>query len=251
MPKRQLQLFYQPQISLASGKIVGVEALLRWQLPGYGILGPGQFIPLSEQSGLIHAIGAWVLEEACTVSKRWHAEGCSELRVAVNVSVHQLRSPGFVSLVEKTLRDSGLEPRHLELEITESAATGSPEGVVQVLHQLKSLGVCLAIDDFGIQYSSLSRLKQLPVDRIKMDLQFIQGLEYNKKDREISMVIIHLARSLGLGVVAEGVENAAQYEFLRLGGCDEVQGYYCHRPMPVEAAEAVLLRELIRPEALI
>ncbi|MEL7608308.1 MAG: EAL domain-containing protein [Bacillota bacterium] len=244
LPKDQLLLHFQPQIDITSHAIVGVEALVRWSLPERGTIGPAIFIPLAEQTGLIHAIGDWVLQEACTANRHWHELGCSELRVAVNVSVHQLKNPNFIHKVEDALRKSGLPPKYLELEITESAANGNADNIVVVLHKLKALGVTISIDDFGTQYSSLSRLKQLPIDRIKMDMQFVQGIEKNAKDKAISKVIINLAKSLNLKVIAEGVETAPQLDFLSQRMCDEVQGYYYYKPMSAPDVEGILLKQL-------
>ncbi len=240
----QLFLHYQPQIDLESQRIVGLEALLRWNLPGRGVIGPGTFIPLAEQTGMIHSIGAWVLLQACTACRRLHELGCSWLRMAVNISVHQLKNPKFVQVVGDLLAESGLPPQYLELEITESVANGNADGLAVILHQLKALGVSISIDDFGTEYSSLSRLKALPIDRIKMDMQFVNGIETNTKDQAITKVIINLAKSLNLKVIAEGVETIPQLHFLSQRRCDEAQGYYYYKPMPFQEIASVLARQL-------
>ena len=237
----QLLLYYQPQVDIATKAIVGLEALLRWDLPGRGILHPATFLPLAEKTGLIHSIGSWVLEEACAVNMRLHAMGCTKMRVAVNVSVQQLRNPDFISVVASALKKTGLQPAFLEMEITESIANGNADTMIEALQSLKTLGVSISIADFGSQYSSLSRLKVLPIDRIKMDVQFVQGIEKNPKDQAITRVIINLAKSLNLKVVAEGVETAPQMHFLSQRQCDEVQGFYLYKPMP--EAEILALME--------
>ena len=239
----QLLLHYQPQVDLATKSIVGLEALLRWDLPDRGILHPATFLPLAEKTGLIHSIGAWVLEEACAVNMRLQAMGCTQMRIAVNVSVHQLKNPDFVSVVASALKKAGLQPAFLELEITESIANSNAEMMIKALQSLKALGISISIADFGSQYSSLSRLKVLPVDRIKIDVQFVQGIEKNPKDQAITKVIINLAKSLNLKVVAEGVETAPQLQFLSQRQCDEVQGFYFYKPMPEAEVRAILKQQ--------
>ena len=184
------------------------------------------------------------MREACRQNQLWLGMGCTNLRMAVNVSVQQLRNPKFIPLVKEILQTIELPPNCLELEVTESVANGNTDHIITVLHRLKALGVSLSIDDFGTEYSSLSRLKLLPVDRIKMDMQFVHGIEKNNKDRAISKVIINLAKNLKMKVTAEGVETEPQLDFLSQRMCDEVQGFYCYRPMPADEAEA-LLRETL------
>ena len=240
LERNQLLLHYQPQLDAATRRIVGMEALARWNLPGRGIVGPAEFIPLAEQTGLIYAVGEWVMREACRQNRRWLGMGCANLRMAVNVSVQQLRNPKFIALVGEILQTTQLPPNCLELEVTESVVNGNTDHIIEVLRRLKELGVSICIDDFGTGYSSLSRLKLLPVDRIKMDMQFVHGIEKNEKDRAISKVMITLAGNLKMKVTAEGVETEPQLEFLSRWRCDEVQGFYCHRPMPAGEAEALL-----------
>ena len=245
--KGQLLLYYQPQLDLQSRLIVGCEALIRWMLPEKGMVMPKTFIPLAEQTGLIQSIGAWVLETACRQNRRWNEMGFPDLRIAVNLSVHQLKNPDFARQVDEILKKTGLLPANLELEITESVTNGNMDNIIAVLNDLKRMGVSLAVDDFGTEYSSLSRLKLLPVDRIKIDMQFVQGVEKNEKDQAISKIIIGLSKNLNLKVVAEGVETGPQLEFFSRKMCDEVQGfYYCH-PMPPERIEGILRRNS-RPE---
>ncbi len=248
LEREELEIYYQPQVSLETQHIVGLEALLRWRLPDRGFVSPAVFIPLAEQTGLIHTIGAWVLETACRQSVRWREMGFAPMRIAVNVSVQQLRSRTFVQQVAGVLADSGLEPELLELEITESVANSGALGMVEILTHLKALGISISIDDFGTEYSSLGRLKLLPIDRIKLDMQFVQGIEQNQKDRAIAQVIINLAKNLHLKVVAEGVETGVQLNFLKEKLCDEVQGYYFYRPMPADEIEKALRKRRDRPE---
>lgn len=240
LEKDELLLYYQPQICLKTNRIIGLEALIRWQHPEMGMILPNSFIPLAENTGLINPIGEWVLRRACEQNKAWQDMGLLPVRMAVNISVCQLRNPGFVGLVERVLMQTGLAPEFLELEITESCAVNEPNYFLGLLNELKALGVSISIDDFGTEYSSLSRLKLLPIDRIKMDMQFVQGIDGTEKEQAITKVIINLARDLGLKVVAEGVETARQMTFLSRRMCDEVQGFYYFRPLPEEEVEKVL-----------
>lgn len=233
----ELIIYYQPQIKLNTGKIIGLEALLRWNHPEMGMILPNTFIHLAEMNGTINSIGEWVLKTAIRQNKLWQDKGYPHLRMAVNLSVIQFNNPRFVNSVEHILQETGMKPEYLELEITESIATKEAGNIVDILNQLKQLGVSISIDDFGTEYSSLNRLKELPIDRIKIDMQFVQGIEGNEKDQAITKVIINLAKGLGLEVVAEGVETAPQLEFLNQRMCDEVQGYYYYKPMPAEEIE--------------
>ena len=236
----ELLLYYQPQVDLKTKQIVGLEALLRWKHPKLGMLLPGLFISLAEKNGLINSIGDWVLKTACAQNKKWQDMGLQRLRMAVNLSVNQFKCPNLVENVKRTLKDTGLNPEYLELEITESVAIKEAEDIVSILNNLKKLGLSISIDDFGTEYSSLSRLKTLPIDRIKIDMQFVQGIEDSEKDQAITKIIINLAKNLRLKVIAEGVETIRQLDFLRQKMCDEVQGYYYYRPMPPEAVEELL-----------
>lgn len=239
--RNELVVYYQPQIEIATGRINGLEALIRWEHPERGMISPGVFIPLAEQNGLINSIGEWVLRTACIQNKKWQDMNLPPLPVAVNLSAIQLIDPKLVSRVENILKESNLSPQYLELEITESMAVKESTHIEGVLCRLKNIGITIAIDDFGIEYSSLSRLKMLPIDRIKIDMQFTQGIEINEKDRAITMVIINLGKSLGLNVIAEGVETKGQLDFLNVQSCDDVQGYYYYKPMPAQEIEAVLI----------
>jgi diguanylate cyclase (GGDEF)-like protein/PAS domain S-box-containing protein len=238
--RHELALHYQPQVDVLSGRTVALEALLRWRHPQLGQVPPLKFIPVAEDSGQIEAIGAWVLDQALAQVAGWRSAGHPGLRVAVNLSAQQLRVEGFVALVSQGLARHGLPGAALELEITESVAMRDPSRTADMLRQLRRLGVSLAIDDFGTGHSSLAYLKQLPLNCLKLDRSFVMDLEHDANDAAICTATIQLAHSLGLGVVAEGVENAAQLEFLRRLNCDVVQGYFYSRPLPVAECEAYL-----------
>jgi len=241
----QLEVFYQPKLSLETGRLDAAEALVRWRHPERGMVPPGDFIGLAEETGLIVSIGEIVLREACRQACEWQRQGLAPLRVSVNLSVHQLRQGKLVSLVRQVLEESGLEPRYLELELTESQLLDSVEHIISTFQQLRELGVKLAIDDFGTGYSSLSYLKRFPVDYVKIDQAFIRGLGEGTEDAAITQAIIAMAHSLGLKVVAEGVENQVQLDFLKANGCDEVQGYLISRPLEAGALAALLTQGLI------
>jgi predicted signal transduction protein with EAL and GGDEF domain len=239
----ELFLHYQPQLDLKTGRVVGFEALLRWQHPELGLVPPLKFIGVAEESGLIESIGAWVLEQALVQVAQWRAAGSAgmaamaDLRVAVNLSAQQLRGDGFATLVAEALARHQLPGSALELEITESVAMHDPSRTAQLLAQLRTLGVALAIDDFGTGYSSLAYLKQLPLSCLKLDRSFVRDIEHDPNDAAICTATIQMAHSLGLAVVAEGVETEVQLNFLRGLGCDIVQGYFISRPMPGPACE--------------
>jgi diguanylate cyclase (GGDEF)-like protein/PAS domain S-box-containing protein len=238
--RNELSVHYQPQVDLATGRTLAFEALLRWRHPQLGQVPPLKFIPVAEDSGQIEAIGAWVLDQALAQVARWQAAGHTPLRVAVNLSAQQLRTEGFVTLVSLGLERHGLQGAALELEITESMAMRDPARTADMLRQLRGLGVSLAIDDFGTGHSSLSYLKQLPLNYLKLDRSFVMDLEHDANDAAICKATIQMAHSLGLGVVAEGVENAAQLAYLRQLGCDVVQGYFFSKPMPVADCDVYL-----------
>jgi diguanylate cyclase (GGDEF)-like protein len=224
-------LVYQPQIEMKSGRACGVEALLRWRDPDRGVIAPAEFIPIAEESGMIQALGARVLRDACRQVMQWHRLDMP-LRLSVNLSVQQLQHDNWLSTVEEALSSSGLSPQHLDLEITESVIITHPERAVATLMKLKQMGVSITIDDFGTGYSSLSYLARLPIQGVKIDQRFVHGLEKNRNDEAITQAIIALSHSLGLRCIAEGVETAAQFNFLRAHGCEEAQGYLIARPMP-------------------
>ena len=223
-------LVYQPQIDLRSGRTMGVEALVRWRDPVRGVVMPADFIPVAEESGMIHPLGSRVLREACRQVNAWHLAGMP-LRLSVNLSVQQLQHEGWLGVVEEALTSSGLPPRYLDLEITESVIISHPERAVDTLVKLQQRGISITVDDFGTGYSSLSYLARLPIQSLKIDQRFVRGLDRNKSDETITQAIIALSHSLGLRVIAEGVETAAQFAFLKSLGCEEAQGYLISHPM--------------------
>ncbi|HEY1460101.1 MAG TPA: EAL domain-containing protein [Casimicrobiaceae bacterium] len=223
-------LVYQPQIDMGTGRACGVEALLRWRDPHRGIIAPNEFIPIAEESGMIQALGARVLRDACRQVMAWHRDNML-LRLGVNLSVQQLQHDSWLSIVDDALKSSGLPARYLDLEITESVIITHPDKAVATLIRLKQMGVSITVDDFGTGYSSLSYLARLPIQGVKIDQRFVHGLEKNRNDEAITQAIIALSHSLGLRVIAEGVETVAQFEFLKNHGCEEAQGYLISRPL--------------------
>jgi diguanylate cyclase (GGDEF)-like protein/PAS domain S-box-containing protein len=240
LEKKELFLVYQPQMDIASGKITGLEALLRWQHPELGLVPPDKFIRIAENSGLIMPIGEWVLRTACVQARKWQDEGLTATSVAVNVSAVQFRQEGFPKTIRRVLDETGLAPQYLELELTESLLLSNADVMFSVLQQLTTMGLRLAIDDFGTGYSSLSYLKQFPVSKLKIDRSFIRDLAVNPDDAAITTAIISMAKSLNLKVIAEGVENEAQMAFLRAHQCDEIQGYYFSKPLTADKVAAKL-----------
>ncbi len=236
----EFSLHYQPQVSLGTGRLTGMEALLRWRSAELGEVPPLEFIPLAEESGLINPIGDWVLHTACRQASSWLAAGLAVGRMAVNVSAVQLTQPNFVERVEHALRESALDPSALELELTESALIASYERAREVLARVRALGVQISIDDFGTGYSSLNHLKDLPVDRLKMDRSFISRIATDARELAMAAAIIAMAKSLGLRVTAEGVEDDEQLDLLESQHCDDAQGFFVARPMPAGKAEGYL-----------
>jgi EAL domain-containing protein (putative c-di-GMP-specific phosphodiesterase class I)/CheY-like chemotaxis protein len=231
---KELFLVYQPQMDIATGRIIGLEALLRWQHPTLGLVPPDKFIQIAENCGLIVSIGEWVLRTACSQAREWQREGFLAVRMAVNVSAVQFRQEGFCELIRRVLQETGLPPQYLELELTESLLLANAELMLSVVQKLKAMGLTLAIDDFGTGYSSFSYLKQFRVNRLKIDRSFIQDVAVNTDDAAITAAIISMGKSLRLKVIAEGVENEAQMSFLRTHQCDEIQGYYFSKPLAVD-----------------
>jgi len=236
----ELELYYQPQVSTNSGGIVGLEALLRWNHPKLGLIGPADFIPIAEKTGLIVVIGEWVLRTACIQAKAWQDSGFPDLIIAINLSVNQISSHKLVQQVSNILLETGLNPKKLELEITESIFMKDINEIVNTLNKLKRLDIRIAIDDFGTDYSSLSYLKQLPLDRIKIAKTFIDGIDNNLSDESIISAIIVLGKKLGLDLIAEGVETDQQLQFLKNQLREEIQGFYFYKPMPAKEIERLL-----------
>ena len=229
---QELEVYYQPQVDLADGKLVGAEALVRWNDPDKGLVSPVEFIPFAEETGLIEPLGNWVLNTACRQAKAWQDAGYAPLRMTVNVAGQQIMQGSIVDSTRAILKETGLAPDNLELEITEGFVMEHPEKGVSTLNALRALGVSLAIDDFGTGYSSLSYLKRLPIDRLKIDRSFVMDIPHDKDDEAIVSTIIAMAKNLGLTVIAEGVESKKQIHFLYGQGCFEVQGYYFSKPIP-------------------
>ena len=242
----ELVLYYQPQIEVKTGLIKGVEALVRWQHPERGLISPGNFIPLAEETGLITHLDEWVLRVACEQNKKWQEMGLPSFRMAVNISAKTFASGELIELVKKILNKTGLKAKYLELEITETM-TMDIERAIPELRGLSALGVQISIDDFGTGYSSMSYLTKFEIDRLKIDQSFIRDIEKNESDSNIVSTIIKMAHNLGLEVIAEGVENINQYRFLSNHGCNEVQGFFFSKPIPAEEFE-VGLHNLIGKE---
>ncbi len=236
-------LHYQPQIEIASGRIVGVEALVRWLHPVRGLVPPIQFIPLAEESGLIEPIGEWVLRTACAQAAAWQRSGLPALRMGINVSARQFHNPALESLVAQALIEHGLAPEQLELEITESLSMKDPEESIRILASFKALGIGIAIDDFGTGYSNLAYLRRFPVRRIKLDRSFVSELGSQSSSRAIVEAMVAMAHKLDLQVIAEGVETSEQRDQLLRYGCDELQGYWFSRPVDAATCEALLQRQ--------
>jgi diguanylate cyclase (GGDEF)-like protein/PAS domain S-box-containing protein len=234
LDKKELFLVYQPQMNIATGKIIGLEALLRWQHPTLGLVPPDKFIRIAENCGLIMPIGEWVLMTACSQARKWQDEGLPALSVAVNVSAVQFRQEGFCETIRRVLQETRLAPPYLELELTESLLLTNADVTHSVIRELKEMGITLAIDDFGTGYSSFSYLRQFRVSKLKIDQLFIRDVATNPDDAAITAAIISMAKSLHLKVIAEGVEDEAQMSFLRAHQCDEIQGYYFSKPLAVD-----------------
>ena len=235
--RQELQVFFQPQVMAQDSSLIGFEALMRWRHPELGLVSPVRFIPIAEDNGQIVPMGAWVLQEACKQAMQWQAHmppGATPQRVAVNLSLRQFSDPHLLQHVRCALEVSGLNPTQLEMEITESTAMLDLQHTLDLLKQLKALGLKLAIDDFGTGYSSLAYLKRFPLDVLKVDQSFVRQLCTNREDQAIAGAVINLAHSLGLDVIAEGVETEAQHNLLRDMGCDQIQGYLHGKPMPAD-----------------
>jgi EAL domain-containing protein (putative c-di-GMP-specific phosphodiesterase class I) len=232
LESKGLELHYQPQIDVRTGEIVGAEALLRWQHPERGYISPTTFIPIAEDSGLILPIGEWVIEQACRQAMDWRRAGLPPLPIAVNVSGVQVRRQELCDLVRSALAATGLEPKYLRIEITETAIVAVRDRAIELLGQLRDIGVGLALDDFGTGYSSLSYLKSFPIDMLKIDRSFVAEMLSDHTTASIIEAIVSMTRILGLKVLAEGVEDQAQFAFLKQLGCDVVQGYYVSRAIP-------------------
>jgi len=247
LEREELLLEYQPQVDLESGQIVGVEALVRWRHPELGVLPPGRFIPLAEETGLILWIDDWVVKTACRQGVKWLEQGLEFGRIAVNIAGPQLQHGDLPYKIRTVLADSGFPAERLELEVTEGFIMQQVEHAVGQLNDLRQLGVTLAIDDFGTGYSSLSYLKQLPIHKLKIDQSFVQDIPEDLDDMAIAAAVIALGKSLGLEVIAEGVETEAQAAFLQESGCPQAQGYLYSKPVNAGAVEKLLLEKGLQP----
>jgi diguanylate cyclase (GGDEF)-like protein/PAS domain S-box-containing protein len=240
LEREEFLLYYQPQVNLATRRVVGLEALVRWREGDGRLLEPSEFIPVAEEARLIFPLGQWILRAACQQARNWQDQGLPEVRLAVNLSARQFQQQDLIRSVFFAVRDAGLPPRRLELEITESAAMQNVDRTIGMLHGLRDMGVRISMDDFGTGHSSLSYLKRFPLDGVKIDQSFVRDMTSDPSDAAIVKAIVAMAHSLGLNVVAEGVETLAQADFLRRTGCDEMQGYLVGRPVPAEEVTETL-----------
>lgn len=244
LERDELVLLYQPQIQVEGKKIIGAEALIRWNRDGKGFVSPVDFIPLAEETGLIIPIGEWVLRTACYQAKAIHQQGYPDFIMAVNISARQFQHPGFIQLVAQILKETDLPPTRLELEITESLVMNNAEKSIATMNELHDIGILLSIDDFGTGYSSLSYLKRFPINKLKVDQSFVRNMTTNANDASITNTVIHLGQSLNLIVIAEGVETQEQLAMLEQYGCDEIQGYLFSKPIPKESLEKFITVKL-------
>lgn len=238
--RSEFKLNYQPQICLRTGKIIGMEALIRWERPGVGLVSPAEFVPVAEETGLIVPIGEWVLRTACAQNKAWQLKGLPKISMAVNVSAVQFKKEDFIEIVARVLNETGLDPADLILEMTESMLMENTDMTIKQFNKLKKAGVTLSIDDFGTGYSSLGYLKRFPINSLKIDRSFVNDIAQDEDDAVITTAIISLAHNLRMDVVAEGIETEEQLIFLQENECDSGQGFLFSRPVPADAAEALL-----------
>ncbi len=234
--QQELSLYFQPQVAIANGKLVGMEALLCWQRSDGSFVSPAEFIPVAEQTGMIISLGEWVLRSACLQANSWFAEEMRDFVIAVNISARQFRHHNFLAMVAEVLAETGIDPSFVELEITESMIMHNADSCIDVLNELKQMGLALTIDDFGTGYSSLSYLKKFPIDKLKIDQSFVQNLAVDRDNLLIIRTVIDLAHNLNLSVIAEGVETEEQRQLLADHGCEEIQGYLISRPLPSQEA---------------
>ncbi|OGO16933.1 MAG: hypothetical protein A2Z02_03215 [Chloroflexi bacterium RBG_16_48_7] len=232
LERNEFFLHYQAKLDFKTGGITGVEALLRWQNPYLGSVTPNQFIPVAEEAGLMVAIGRWVMKTACKQNVEWQRQGLPAINMAINLSLKQLNDESFLEDISSAIEESGMSPNLLELEITESMIMQNPAGVIAILDKIKKMGIHLAIDDFGTGYASLAQIEHFPVDTLKVDRSFIHNIPHDAENRAIAEAIITMGRTLGLSVVAEGVETQEQMDFLEEHACDQIQGYFFSRPIP-------------------
>jgi diguanylate cyclase (GGDEF)-like protein/PAS domain S-box-containing protein len=249
LERREFLLHYQPLVELSSGRLLGVEALLRWERPGVGLIPPDQFIPVAEETGVILPLGEWVIEEACRQSRAWQEAGLPPVPVAVNLSPRQIHQERLTAILRRALKVNGLAAGALEIEITENLLMTYEDKTLKMLHNFKEMGLRVAVDDFGIGYSSLSYLKLLPIDKLKIDRSFVRDVSSDPNDAAIASAIIAMAHRLNLRVIAEGVETPAQRDFLMREGCDEAQGHYYSPPVPADQIGQLLRDAVVLPRA--
>ena len=240
LESEEFEVYYQPQVNARAQKIVGMEALVRWQHSKMGLVFPSKFIPLAESTGLIIKLDRYIMKTAMQQVSRWYADGLSPGVLALNLSIKQLQQKDFIPFVENLLQETGCKAEWIEFEVTESQIMKNIQEAIAVLTQLSQLGVMIAVDDFGTGYSSLSYLKKLPIDKLKIDQSFVNGLPNDEEDAAITKAVIALAQSLKLSIIAEGVETKEQKEFILTSGCEYIQGYYYSEPLPKEMMQRVL-----------
>ncbi len=245
--KDQFVLLYQPRANPKTGRITGVEALLRWQRPGHGLVAPSVFIASLEDTGLIMVVGRWVIAEACRQMALWRRRGIGDIQISVNISMREFLSGELDALVDRCLRENDVRPDMLELELTECSLMTNPVRTVAVMESLRKRGVCIAIDDFGIGHSSLASLRRFPIDRLKIDISFVRDIATNRDDAAIVLAMIRMAHSLKLEVIAKGVENAAQLNCLQRNRCDHIQGYYLSPPLSLHQVVQILQNDKHKP----
>jgi EAL domain-containing protein (putative c-di-GMP-specific phosphodiesterase class I) len=250
LERQEFALYYQPQVNVVTGEILQMEALVRWHHPEMGLIPPTQFIPLAEETGLILPLGEWVLRTACAQNRAWQLAGLPPIRVAVNLSAQQFKQPRLMDMIKQILRDTGLKPSALELEITETTVMNNVEVTKTILNELHEMGVSIALDDFGTGYSSLSYLKAFPFHTLKIDRSFVCDVTTDPNDKAIVAAIVAMAKVLNLKLVAEGVENQTQENLLRSLGCEEVQGYLFSRPVTASEATVLLQKNDLRSSRL-
>jgi EAL domain-containing protein (putative c-di-GMP-specific phosphodiesterase class I) len=245
LDNEELIAYYQPQVDLDSGKIVGLEVLLRWKHVTLGSVSPSKFIPLAEETGLIIAIGNWVLRHTCLQAIAWQNMGLAPIQIGVNLSIKQLQQKNFLASLQQIIEETNFDPHYLELEITEGIMMDNMQEMIQMLNQFRKMGIQLSVDDFGTGFCNLSYLKNLPLDTLKIDRSFIEYILHKDHDRAIVASLIGLSHSLNLKVIAEGVETQEQVDLLKSLGCDRIQGYFFHRALPAEEIEALLRAQAV------
>jgi diguanylate cyclase (GGDEF)-like protein len=243
LKKGELVVYYQPQINAKTGVVSGMEALVRWQSPLFGLISPASFLPVAEASGLIIELDRFVMQSALTQIAKWRKEGLDTGVLAMNLTVKQLQQKDFLSYLQTLMQETGCDPKYLELEVTEGQIMTRPEEAIRILGEINQLGIRLSVDDFGTGYSSLSYLKKLPIHKLKIDQSFIKELPYDEEDVAITRAVIALAQSLNLNIIAEGVETLEQQEFLVRNGCEHIQGYFYAKPMPADEVEIFLKKQ--------